>query len=820
MKKRRNNFKSKSELVKDVVVDENLVKTTYEKAVIHKLINFDKKEENIQVSIIIPVCNVERYLRECLDSAINQTLKEIEIICVNDGSTDGSLEILEEYAHKDSRVKVIDKENSGYGHVMNLGMDMASGEFIGIIESDDYVEPNMFERLLEVAVENNLDFVKSDFYRFYGDGDNRIKEYNKVARIDENYNVIFNPSSDHKVFQFLMNTWSGLYRTSFLRDNNIRHNETPGASFQDNGFWFKCNVCGKRMEVINEAFYMNRRDNPDSSVYNPQKVYCGNIEYDYIYEYLQKNGILKDFIEVFVFKKFHTYKFTIDRIADEFKKEYIRNISIEFNEMKKKGELVSRFLSNKDWDMIRWIMRDPDEYYYMGLRNEIIVSVILPVYNVAQYLDQCLYSIENQTMKKIEIICIDDGSTDGSLDIIKEHQNKDHRIRIVTQKNSGAGKARNEGMKIARGKYLSFLDADDFIDKDTYKLAVNRAEANDADITIYKAYLYDNNTKTETPNNFSVKMDKLPKTTVFSKDTIKENIFTNIMGWAWDKLYKASFVYNTGLKFQEQRTTNDMYFVYATLLKAPRITILDKRLYHQRRNVSTSLSNTREKSWDCFYQALVKVKDELMNSGVYEKYERDFVNYALHSCLWNFNTLKDPAAGKLFIKLRESWFENLGINGRDQDFFINKKEYNQYMEIISLPLYDSNAYFEYRLNALMIRNEFADLYQKVKISDKEILTVEQLVEKLKWNRAQVANKKVKITDKETLTIEQLVEKLKWNREQVANLKKEVNKSKIKKMNVNNGYDINEVMNSMSYKIGHVITFIPRWIRHIFTGKSM
>ena len=102
------------------------VKKTYEKVTIHELINFDKEPQDpIKVSIVVPVCNVEQYLRECLDSAVNQTLQEIEIICVNDGSTDNSLAILKEYAAKDERVKVIDKDNAGYGHTMNVGMDAA-----------------------------------------------------------------------------------------------------------------------------------------------------------------------------------------------------------------------------------------------------------------------------------------------------------------------------------------------------------------------------------------------------------------------------------------------------------------------------------------------------------------------------------------------------------------------------------------------------------------------------------------------------------------------------------------------------------------------
>jgi len=137
------------------------------------IIECEKKEKNLlllkpidkpRVSIIIPVFNVENYLKECLDSVVNQTLKDIEIICVNDGSTDGSLSILEEYKEKDERIKVISKLNGGYGHTMNVGMDAATGEYIGIVEPDDYIEPDMYEILYIEAVENDVDFIKADFY--------------------------------------------------------------------------------------------------------------------------------------------------------------------------------------------------------------------------------------------------------------------------------------------------------------------------------------------------------------------------------------------------------------------------------------------------------------------------------------------------------------------------------------------------------------------------------------------------------------------------------------------------------------------------------
>ena len=105
-----------------------------------------------KVSIIVPTYNVENYLRECMDSIVGQTLKDIEIICINDGSTDGSLEILKNYAAKDPRIIIVDKKNEGYGVGMNIGLERASGEYIGIVEPDDFVPDNMYEDLYNLSL--------------------------------------------------------------------------------------------------------------------------------------------------------------------------------------------------------------------------------------------------------------------------------------------------------------------------------------------------------------------------------------------------------------------------------------------------------------------------------------------------------------------------------------------------------------------------------------------------------------------------------------------------------------------------------------------
>ena len=257
-----------------------------------------------KVSIIIPTYNVENYLRECMESVVRQTLHDIEIICINDGSTDNSLAILKEYAEKDERVILIDKMNEGYGVGMNIGLDKATGEYIGIVEPDDFVPLSMYEDLYNVAKQNDLDFVKADFYRFTGSGKNLKLTYNQLSKDKNYYNKVLDPKNNIEVFKFIMNTWSGIYNRDFLNKYHIRHNETPGASFQDNGFWFQTFCWAKRMYFVNKPFYMNRRDNINSSVHNRQKVYCASEEYKYIKKFLDDHPELKKrYIYIYSLKK-------------------------------------------------------------------------------------------------------------------------------------------------------------------------------------------------------------------------------------------------------------------------------------------------------------------------------------------------------------------------------------------------------------------------------------------------------------------------------------------------------------------------------------
>lgn len=320
-----------------------------------------------KVSIIIPTYNVEEYLVECMESVVRQTLKDVEIICINDGSTDGSLEILQSYAQKDERIVIVDKENGGYGMAMNIGIERATGEYIGIVEPDDFVPLSMYEDLYEIASKNQLDFVKADFYRFVREAETGNMEltYFHLSQKPEDYNTVFDPSQTPEAVRYIMNTWSGIYRREFLLENQIRHHETPGASFQDNGFYFQTFIYGKRAMIVDRPYYMNRRDNPNSSVHNREKVYCMNQEYDYIREILlQDKEIWNRFKYVYWMKKASNYLATVRRIGDEYKREYLLRFSEEFRRAKECNELRRSVFTEPMWQEVQYIMNDPEGYWH------------------------------------------------------------------------------------------------------------------------------------------------------------------------------------------------------------------------------------------------------------------------------------------------------------------------------------------------------------------------------------------------------------------------------------------------------------------------
>jgi len=337
-----------------------------------------------KVSIVMPIYNVSKYLKEALDSVVNQTLKDIEIICVNDGSTDNSLDVINEYANRDKRIKVIDKINTGYGHSMNIGIDNATGEYLGILEPDDYIKLDMYEKLYNIANKENLDVVKADFYRVTSTKDGYIKDYQNICFDKKYYRKIIDPSTDKKVFKFIINTWTGIYSMKFINKFNIRHNETPGASFQDNGFWFQTFCYAKRIYFVNEAFYHYRIDNPNSSVKDKNKIFIASNEYDFIYNILSKNSDLKDrYVDVYAYKRYENISITMNRIDSLFWPEILKHERDKFKYLNDAKELKKDIFPKYDWKKISDLLEDPKKFINSSIYDKFLRLVdCLQIYGI------------------------------------------------------------------------------------------------------------------------------------------------------------------------------------------------------------------------------------------------------------------------------------------------------------------------------------------------------------------------------------------------------------------------------------------------------
>lgn len=280
-----------------------------------------------RVSVIVPVYNTKRYLPQCLDSICSQTIEELEIICVDDGSTDGSGELLDGYALRDPRVRVLHRPNRGYGAAMNAGLEAARGEYIGIVESDDCIQPQMYETLCRAAAENDLDLVKADAYYWIESAGYQHRIHYK--HLEDAYDRVLGDEDRNVFFDFYMNIWTGIYKRAFLEEHGIRFHESPGASYQDNGFWIQTLCYCSRAMWLSQAFYLYRQDNPEASVKSRGKMMAMAEEYEHLAGILRERGDDR-FLPYCYYYRLLRDRGTFFRVADEYKREFCGQLQKDF----------------------------------------------------------------------------------------------------------------------------------------------------------------------------------------------------------------------------------------------------------------------------------------------------------------------------------------------------------------------------------------------------------------------------------------------------------------------------------------------------------
>lgn len=282
-----------------------------------------KKTAAPKISIMMPSKNVRPFIDETMESVLRQTLRDIEIFCVDADSTDGTLERLQAYAAADDRVHILRDDRGSTGYANNLAIRQATGKYIGLVETDDFIEPEMFERLYEAAEAAQADVCRMDFARFWGDGAARETLTKHIAALGQ-YGRKITPRTEQAVFLNDPFIWTGIYRRDFLLKNDIWYHESPGAAYQDTGFWFQTFAFADTILYLPEVGYHYRLDNPASSVHNSAKAFAFCDELAFIRAQLEKRKLFETYAATFYAVAFNRYLWSYQRAADELRLPFVR----------------------------------------------------------------------------------------------------------------------------------------------------------------------------------------------------------------------------------------------------------------------------------------------------------------------------------------------------------------------------------------------------------------------------------------------------------------------------------------------------------------
>ena len=512
------------------------------------------------ISIIVPIYNTDCYLRQCLDSIINQSYKNFEVLLVNDGSVDDSAMICKEFAEKDSRIRYFEKENGGVSSARNLGLKNVKGNYITFVDSDDWIEENYLEVLynalkeneVDVAISTHKDFNMDDnlyYLPFYSEEQLHTLDIGKVSR-DEFLELFPELSSLNHDFNCAV---SKLFKADVVK--NLLFDESINYG-EDLDFFFNLYLNVSSIYYVNQPTYIYRQHQTSASNNCLESHAISEIR---IYE-----KILKKIMEIGILNHSYIEKFKIIL--------YFRLSQFPDSQVLKSYE---SFIS---------VMSDSVMY------SQSLISIIVPIYNVENYLRMCLDSIEHQTYSNIEVLLINDSSPDSSGEICQEYVARDSRFYYFEKENGGLSDARNYGVARAKGKFLTFIDSDDWVEATYIEDMYQAALKNDSEIVISNYAQFD-----VKENHYLIHVwDDYYEETYEGEELINKLPLLEPRDYSfvtsWGILFSRSLFDN--IRFPKGKLTEDSRTNYKLFAKSSRSTYIHKSLYIYRIGREGSIVNT------------------------------------------------------------------------------------------------------------------------------------------------------------------------------------------------------------------------------------
>lgn len=560
------------------------------------------------VSVVVPAYNAESYLDRCMESLVGQTHRRLEIIIVDDGSTDSTADLADRWGEKDDRIKVIHKQNGGLSSARNAGMKAATGKYIGFVDADDYVDIDMFGHMAG-ALESHPD---CDIAKCGVD----VEYTYKVSAIEQkSTQAYFTDSEKGEVrpgFDVVSATdvcaVDKLYRMDFLRDNGITFPE--GVKNEDEAFFFAVFCRIRNCFFLPHCHYHYLRNEGGIMAKQQEAAAKGEIPdavmiYAYVAELLEREnrrdlfGVLYRHMVGFVQRFLET---PIEGAVSDLVAEILhRTHAFYYADLihgadrqwvqRRVYELMNRMRSGGGSHVVvprEWFPSVPPPP--VSAHPHPIVSFVLPVYNLEQYIAVSLETLRRQTLPDFEVICIDDGSIDDSGKILDFYSRFDPRFKVWHLENGGVSRARNFGLEKATGRYVVFFDGDDRLHPRTVARTVLMAANDDLEAVLfdYRCFAYDSLKPMDHYWRLAKHIGDFPQGRVFAVSELDRLM---VYGSSCTYLWSREFLRGSGVLFPGIGLGEDLAWVMSVLPKVQRMRVCNVPFYEYRRgNPSSAVS--------------------------------------------------------------------------------------------------------------------------------------------------------------------------------------------------------------------------------------
>jgi glycosyltransferase involved in cell wall biosynthesis len=605
------------------------------------------------VSVIIPSHNVENFIDECLLSVRNQTLKNIEIIVVDDGSSDLTVEKISKHCAADSRIVLISnsRASGNSGTPRNQGIRYCSGEYISFVDSDDWIEPGMLFDLHGKASSTGSDIVSSSgFFRENSDGSTETvkTKFNGFSLGDGSTRKDLFLSAHYPI------AWFRIYKRAFVVDNHIRFGETSTSA--DLPFSFKSLFLASSIDVVDSIYYHYRFDRPGSTINHRkgEKSFQLFEAYKKIIKFLDKKNSKVEYFPYVLYKALGDYtynsRFLEVGLKARFRKE-MASLAGELYDRNNSLEILSDYWRGLLSDLLKYrqpkTLNDEGSDAASGDLRGPKVSVIVPAYNVQSYIEQCCRSVLDQTISDIELLIIDDNSSDGTSEYLEKLSKSDPRVCLIkcSRQTGNPATPRNIGIARARGEYLAFVDSDDWVDSEMYGHLYQAAKNAEADIASARHFFRHTDNKVET---LTINYKTISKTSD-QNAAFSSGYFSNI----WNRIYLREFIISNDIYFPKIFVSEDFCFSAVAHALADKTVTADGGWYHYRYFREGSTTDVRRglkgvKTVDAFPIMIGYFNTYLISEGVYKR----ILKKQLESFLYTFNIIEKSYQTEFVSKLR------------------------------------------------------------------------------------------------------------------------------------------------------------------------